>query len=240
MISLPVLYEVLDRTWPSLRTRRVGPWLIREGAGGGQRVSSATVRESWNEADIPQAEVAMRALGQTPLFMIREGDAALDRFLAARGYRYHDAVTAYACPVAALAECVPGRLDGFTAWPPLEIMRQIWMEGGIDAARIDVMARASDPKTAILDRADDRAAGVGFVSVHGNVAMLHALEVSKDQRRKGVGRNIVKTAARWAREHEAAVFSLVTTSENPLSNALYTSLGMSNVGHYHYRVEEIF
>lgn len=231
---------MLDRTWPALRTQKVGPWLIREGAGGGQRVSSATIWENWSEADIPQAEAAMRALGQTPLFMIRDGEEALDRLLAARGYRHHDAVTAYACPIAILTEYSPGRMDGFTAWPPLEIMRRIWMEGGIGRARIEVMVRAPDPKTAILGRIDDRAAGVGFVSVHRNIAMLHALEVSKDRRRRGAGRNIIKMAARWAQDQGAAMFSLVTTRKNLLSNTLCTSLGMADVGHYHYRVKELF
>ena len=32
------LRAVMEATWPAVRTQAVGPWLIREGQGGGQRV----------------------------------------------------------------------------------------------------------------------------------------------------------------------------------------------------------
>lgn len=61
-----LLAEVTEATWPPAATHRHGPWLIREGQGGGQRVSAASATGNWTEADIPTAEAAMRALGQPP------------------------------------------------------------------------------------------------------------------------------------------------------------------------------
>ena len=55
--------------------------------------------------------------------------------------------------------------------------RALWAEGGIGPARLAVMDRVTLPKTAILGRTGDRAAGVAFVAATGDCAMLHALEV---------------------------------------------------------------
>jgi len=238
-MTLPAAAQIMDvveATWPPKSCKRLGPWAIRDGAGGGKRVSAATAQGPFNADDIPRAEAAMTKLGQTPLFMIRTGEDALDSALERRGYAVIDPVTAYACPVGALLDVAPERMTGFTIWPPLAIQRALWCEGGIGAARVDVMARAKGPKTALLGRANGRAAGAGFVAIHNNIAMLHALEVTPAQRRQGAARHMLRHAAQWAQDQGAEVFSLVTTSENLPSNALYTSMNMSIVGEYHYRV----
>ena len=60
---------------------------MREGRGGGKRVSSVSAVRDWEPDDIPLAEAALAKLGQEPLFQLRNGEAALDAELAARGYR---------------------------------------------------------------------------------------------------------------------------------------------------------
>lgn len=229
------LAAVAEATWPPHATATVGPWLIREGAGGGQRVSAASPVADWTADDIPAAEAAMRALGQTPLFVIRPGDEALDTALAGRGYARHDPVIAYAAPLSELAEVQPPFLTSFPHWPPLAVARQLWEEGGIGPARVAVMDRVQVPKTAILGRAGDRAAGAAFVAVHGNVAMLHALEVAPALRRNGCGHNILRAAALWARDQGADTLALLVTERNIAARALYASLNMRAVGQYHYR-----
>ena len=57
--------EAMEATWPPHATHRQGPWLIREGAGGGKRVSAASVEGDWHEADLAEAEEAMLALGSS-------------------------------------------------------------------------------------------------------------------------------------------------------------------------------
>lgn len=235
--SLSLLYDVIDATWPAADTQTVGPWTIRQGNGGGSRVSATSARASVTADDIPIAETAMDALGQPHLFMIRNGDDVLDALLAQRGYIVKDPVTVYLITTAELATQKPPLVTTFAVWEPLEIMKTIWQTGGIGPERLAVMGRASHPKTGLFGRVDDTAAASGYVAGHGSIAMLHALEVLPDHRRKGLGVLMMRQAAFWAQQHGLEWFSLLTTDENLPSNALYTSLGFQAVGHYHYRIK---
>ncbi len=238
MTSAQILLDTIEATWPSADASTVGNWTIRKGAGGGQRVSSATANGPVTTADIKVAENAMRALGQNPLFMIRKEDSKLDNLLEQRDYRLHDPVVMYTCPIETLTKIAPERLAAFAIWPPLAIINEIWAEQGIDAGRQAVMARAKGPKSAILARRNDRAAGVAYLAIHNSMAMLHALEVVPDQRRQGVAVNIMGVAAIWAQDNGATAFSVICVRDNVAANTLYTSLNMKNVGHYHYRIKD--
>ncbi|WP_101341374.1 GNAT family N-acetyltransferase [Cereibacter azotoformans] len=231
------IYATLEATWPAARLSRTGPWAIREGKGGGKRVSAATAEGPWRPDDLPAAEQAMEGLGQTPLFLLRAGEEALDATLAGRGYRIVDPVTAYACPAARLAADPPPHMAAFPHWPPLGIARDLWAEGGIGPARVAVMERAAGPRCAILGRQNDRASGAAFVALHGRFAMLHALEVAPELRRLGSAGAILRRGACWAQEQGAEWFSVVVTSANGPARTLYGSLGMEEVGQYHYRMK---
>ena len=227
-----LLAEVMEATWPPLSSRVVGPFTLRDGAGGGKRVSAASLNGPFTEADLDSLEAAM----PPPLVLIREGDVALDAALDARGWRIVDPVVAYAAPVAALTADLPG-LTAFPHWPPLEIARSIWAEGGIGPARLAVMDRVLGPKTALLGRIDDRSSGVAFAACHGPEAMVHALEVRDSHRRQGLGKNLIHAAANWAAEQGATRLSLVVTRQNVAARALYARLGMQTVGQYHYQMK---
>lgn len=231
------LYALVEGTWPPARSHRTGPWTIRDGQGGGKRVSAVTAAGTWHDADLPLAEAAQSALGQDALFMIRDGDDALDAALAARGYRVVDPVVAYAAPVSALADPAPDPMGAFPHWPPLGIALDIWAQTGIGPARIAVMHRADGPKAAILSRRNDRPTGVAFVATQGKAAMLHALEVLPAMRRQGSAHIILRTAALWAQEQGAQTLALVVTRANDGALSLYASLGMQVVGQYHYRMK---
>ena len=226
------LAKVMEATWPPARAWDVGPFRLRDGAGGGKRVSAATCEGDWTDADLASAEAAMAE----PLFQLRPGEGALDAALAARGYRVVDPVVAYAAPVAALAGDVPW-LTVFPHWPPLEIARDLWAEGGVGAARLQVMERTEGAKAAIFARLGDRPAGVAFVAMAGADVMLHALEVRPALRRKGVAAILLCAAANWARDQGAARLSLVVTEQNLAARALYARAGMEVVGQYHYRMK---
>ncbi|MCP5036904.1 MAG: GNAT family N-acetyltransferase [Rhodobacteraceae bacterium] len=229
------LLQVCDSTWPPASATQHGAWTIREGQGGGQRVSSATENWPTTEADLHIAEAAMRALGQDLIFQIRPGEEALDEMLAHHGYDIVDPVNIYAIPIEEMLVEKAPLVSGFQIWPPLAIMTELWEEAGINAGRRAVMERAPMPKTALFGRSDDQPAGVAFVAVQGGIAMLHALEVVPALRRLGTARNILLTAAAWAAENGAEVFSLIVTKGNHAANPLYASLGMRLVGHYNYR-----
>jgi GNAT superfamily N-acetyltransferase len=230
------LAQVMEATWPPLQATRHGPWTIRVGAGGGKRVSAATADCDWDDPDIAGAAAAMRALGQSPLFLIRDGDVALDAALAAQGYTVIDPVMAYTVAARSLPE--PAPMTTFAHWPPLSITRTLWAEGDIGPGRLAVMDRVRGPKTAILGRTGDRPAGVAFVAMHGTTAMLHALEVSPLQRGRGCAQNILNAAAAWTVAMGGDTLSLVVTVANTAARQLYASRGMQVVGHYHYRQME--
>lgn len=229
------LYGVVEGTWPPAAKSDLGAWVIRDGQGGGKRVSAATARAPVSLVDLPAAEAAMRHLGQAPLFMIREGDEALDAMLEGEGYGVVDPVNLYVAPVQVLTQETPPRVSTFSIWEPLEIMRDIWAEGGIGVGRIAVMERASDPKTALFGRHGSRPAATGFVAIHDHIAMVHALEVHAHHRRAGMGRLMMLQAAHWAMGEGARHLAVVCTQANQAANGLYTSMGFTHVGQYHYR-----
>jgi ribosomal protein S18 acetylase RimI-like enzyme len=224
------LAAVMEATWPAASRRALGPFTLRDGAGGGQRVSAASVSGDFTDSDL---DIAIAAMAE-PLFVLMPGDSALDAALAARGFALHDPVVAYAAPVARLTGDLP-YLAAFPHWPPLEAARAVWAEGGIGPARVQVMERVTTLKCAILGRATDRASGACFVACHGDWAMLHALEVRADRRRQGLGGHLLRAAANWAAAQGCATLSLVVTKRNTAARALYDSAGMGLVGQYHYR-----
>lgn len=228
-------FDVIDGTWPAAGYHRCGPFTLRRGQGGGSRVSAATADAPANSRQIEQAEQAMRELDQSPIFMIRPDDTALDARLAGRGYGIADPVKIFACSARSLSDRPLPPVTAFTIWEPLHIMREIWQGGGIGAARQAIMERAPGPKTGILGRISDKPAGAGFVAVHGCVAMVHALEILPDHRRRGLGNWMMRAAALWALDNGAETLSVMCTRENRGANALYRALGMEGVGSYHYR-----
>jgi ribosomal protein S18 acetylase RimI-like enzyme len=226
------LAEVMEATWPPARRWRLGPIVLRDGAGGGKRISAASVADPFTEADLDAATAAM----PHPLFLVRAGDDALDAALHARGWRIVDPVVAYAAPIAALRAELPP-LTAFPHWPPLEITRSIWAGCGIGPERIAAMDRVTGAKAAVLGRIADRPAGVAFVACHGPEAMVHALEIRPESRRQGLGRKLLIAAANWAADQGASRLSLVVTRQNVAARALYARLGMESVGQYHYRMK---
>jgi N-acetylglutamate synthase len=231
-----MIFDLLDATWPAASVQHIGPWLIRQGQGGGSRVSAATAMSPVRAEDRVIAEQAMQDLGQTPLFMIRPGDDALEADLAAAGYVVKDPVLAYAAPVTTLAARDLPTKTAFRSWPPLALQADIWADAGIGPARLAIMDRVVGPKASFLGRVQDHPAGCAFVACHGPQAMLHALEVVPAFRRHGLGRHLMIAAARWARDQGAETLALAVTRANRAAIALYTSLGMEVVGQYHYRI----
>jgi ribosomal protein S18 acetylase RimI-like enzyme len=231
--AAPDLFAALGATWPPAETRRLGPWTLRRGEGGGSRVSAATL--DGPDGDIGEAVAAMRAWGQAPLFMLRPGDEALDARLAALGYAVHDPVVLLEAPAAALAPAAPDE-QVMIGPGPLAAMREIWVAGSIGPARLAIMLRVGEPRAFLFGRLGDRPAGCGFAAVHGGIGMMHALEVAPAARRHGVGAAITRAAAAWVRDAGAAHFALTVNRSNAAARALYAGLGMRPASAYHYRI----
>lgn len=233
------LFAALDGTWPAARRLVQGPFTLRDGAGGGKRASTATLDGAWSEDDITAACDGMRAMGQPALFQLRDdADDALDGALAGRGLGVVDPTQLRACDIGVLTQHDVPLVATFTIWEPLQIIRDIWAEGGIGPERIAVMERVSGAHTAILARTSGKPSGAAFVALNGTVAMVHALETRGVLRRNGAARNMMLTAAHWAAAQGAATMAVAVTEANEAANALYASLGMPVCGRYHYRIEE--
>lgn len=229
-------FEALDATWPAAARVAAGPWILREGRGGGKRVSAATAEGPWDDDDLSAAEKAMRLMGQSPLFMIRPGEGTLDAALEARGYRLVDPVQLWAAPIGRLTDLKLPRVTAFAVWEPLAIMRELWAEGGIGPARLRVMERAAKPKTGLFGRVSDKPAGAGFCAVHEGIAMVHAMTILPEHRQKGLGGWMMRCAALWAARQGATRIAVAATNDNTAAGALYAALNMEVVGHYHYRM----
>jgi len=230
------LTALIDATWPAKTISDVNGWTIREGAGGGSRVSAGTATKTANIDEYPHAASVMRDLGQVPIFMVRAGEDALDEKLENAGYLIKDPVTYYTGPTAVLATQRPPAVTCFQVWPPLATQAEIWAAGGVDVARLAVMDRVAGPKTTVLGRLTDTPAGTAFAAIQDGTAMLHAIETADAFRRQGLGRHMIRALAFWAQDNGAETIALLVTKANIGANALYTSLGMTPVGGYHYRI----
>ena len=150
-MSLPddtQLYDVIDGTWPAVSERPEGPWIIREGQGGGQRVSATVATGPVTAQDLAQAETAMQALNQPRLFQIRAGQNDLDSLLEQNGYVIVDPVNHRMTVVNA------GHLDPVIrdANGVREISREIagLPIGILEDFEYEEMEFAIDPQTTIL------------------------------------------------------------------------------------------
>lgn len=228
------LHAALEATWPPAARRRLGAFSLRDGGGGGRRVSAATLDGALTGDALDAVEAAMREGGGRPLFMVRPGQEALDAALAARGYELVDPTVFHVGALAALAE-KPRPSSLFDCWPPLALQKQIWRDAGIGPERLAVMARAPEPRAAFIARFRNRAAGVGFCALDGDIAMLHALKIEPSFRRQGVARYMVRGIANWARAQGAQWLGLAVAERNLAARGLYSALGMAEAGGYHYR-----
>ncbi len=141
--TLPDLIGTMAATWPPEAVHRVGPWALRQGPGGGSRVTCATAEGPVTAADLAPLEAAARALGQGPRVMVRAGEDALDAMLAAAGWRMGDEVVMMAASLDRFAP--PPHLTAFAVWPPVGIQPILWSETGIGPERLAIMARAPAP-----------------------------------------------------------------------------------------------
>jgi len=242
MISREDIPAAISATWPPEAVDHIGAFVLGEGAGGGNRVSAAQLRDTASDGgtvtpdDIARVAARQSARGDERLFMVFGWQDALDRTLAAEGYATRDETVLLVAPSAELAQ-TPPPVSCFDIWPPLAVQDDIWTQGGIGPERRAIMDRAKGPRTSLFGRVDDRPAGTAFIAVHGDLAMLHALEIAGPARRKGLARLMVRAGAAWARDHGARLFAVLVTRDNGAAQGLYASLGLKPVENYHYRVK---
>ncbi|MEM6387740.1 MAG: GNAT family N-acetyltransferase [Pseudomonadota bacterium] len=166
--------------------------------------------------------------------MLKDNEIELDNQLNLAGYDLVDPVFIYLANARDLTyeQAVSSTMS---SWPPLATQIEVWAKGGIGSDRIAIMERCQKPKTSLLGRSADVPAGTSFVAIDEDIAMIHAIEVSPDARRKGVGRNLIQGAATWCVQKGAKWLCLAVTQSNGPANDLYRSLKMTEACSYHYR-----
>jgi GNAT superfamily N-acetyltransferase len=230
------LFAIIDATWPAHRVWVEDGWTLRQGCGGGKRVSAATPATPNTVPDIQAASRIMRRLGQDKLFMIRPQDKVLDQALADQEFQIIDPVTVLQAEVARL-QIHTQTHQTVVNETPTEAMGTVWAAGGILEGRLDVMRRCALPKACFGICADGEVVATAFVAIDGRLAMAHAVEVLAPLRGKGYGRSITQAVIRWAREQGADGFSVVTTKANTAALGLYHGMGMTDICEYHYRIK---
>ena len=55
-MNLSDFAAAMEATWPPQALHRAGPWAVRQGAGGGKRVSAASPVGDWRADDIALAD----------------------------------------------------------------------------------------------------------------------------------------------------------------------------------------
>jgi len=232
------LLAATDATWPAAETVSRGGWLIRRGAGGGKRISSASASPRGAVPDLAPVAAQMAAWDQPVMLRLGDDEAALAEAAGAAGLVPFDPVDFFAAPVAALADGADetARIIRVSTDVHLAAAAEIFESCGIGQARRAVMARPSPPKTVLLARIGDAPVAAAFVAADREVAMIHAISVLPDVRRQGAGRMLMHGAANWAAEAGADTLALAVSKANAPAIALYRALGMEVAARYHYRV----
>lgn len=228
------LAEAFEATWPAAEYADAGGFRVGRGLGAGGRVSSARAAGNWTHDDIGLAINQHEQWGQSPLFRAWDRDQPLIAALEEHDFRRENPTAIMELETAALTDREIPPVTAFAIWPPLAIQREIWASGNINPARQDVMLRVAAPRTAILGRIEDRAAGAAFIAVHRNVAMVHCVEILPGLRRKGLAGWIMRCAAFWAAKHDAGRIALAVSRANTGAVALYSQLGFQEVAGYSY------
>ncbi len=226
------LLRALDATWTPAETVQADGWTLRRGLGGGNRVSAAS-----GSGEVQAAVDGLAAWDQGPLFQLHPEQSDLDSELAELGYRIHEPVEFFAAPVADMIGDQSHMAAAYRCHCRPAIMEEIWAAGGIGPERLAIIDRVTAPKQSLMSRAGDRPAGVAFVAVDDDVAMIHAIEVLTHFRRKGSATLLIEAAARFASEHGARWLTLAVTRANTGAHKLYERFGMVRSGAYHYRIK---
>ena len=156
------------------------------------------------------------------------------RCWTARGYALIDEVVLYNAPIDLLTDLPIPPVTCFHIWEPLAIMVEIWASGGVGPERLDVMGRAQT-KTGFLRAGMRNLQAWLLLRLMESVAMVHAVEVLEHQRKQGVAEWMMRAAAIWAAKQGATQIAVLCVTANKPANALYTKLGFTRAGTYHYR-----
>lgn len=234
------LFEALEATWPPEETVDVAGCRLRFAPGAGSRVNSARLLGRLDDAALDAALDAIVAgyaeRGQAP--MLQLGASSFDKAAAARaaerGFSEFDPCLLAAAEIDSVADSARTEARTLRVNTPIAALDELWEQGDGGPERRAVMARATGPSQVISARVTDRLAGAVFASVAGPICFEHALHTTEEARRRGVGRALMREAARVGREAGARWMAVSVRIGNTPARTLFEALGFTPVGGYAY------
>lgn len=234
LLSASEAFDALEATWPPMSTKLGDGWKMRMGGGGGQRVSASTWERRGFDGNIEALETAQIDEGHPLLVMVRGHQIDLDATLEKEGFHARDETIILAARTSDIG-AANDKLDTYPAWPPLAAQAKLWENHDVGENRIAVMERVRTTKTAMLGRRGDDLVANLFCGIIGSIAMVHALVVSAEARREGIGSDMMRAINAWARENGAEWLTVLVVRDNTAAVNLYGKLGLREIGKYHYR-----
>lgn len=213
------LQRMLGRTWPGLRTARLGGWVLRAGRGRTSRANSTLVGGdpgmNWQDA----VRLADEWRGTPVTLQVVAGDPVIAEARAA-GYR----LVGPTVVMVARADDLPyDHVEVRTARHPDSDWLAIWRGGSADEQLIDELTSAPALYAQIPGVA------VGRVAVDGAWAVISSVEVTPKLRGAGWGRAMTRALVDAA---ECRFVALQVGEENTVARSLYAKEGF--VEHHTY------
>lgn len=233
------LERVGAATWPAVETAPLGDWLLRASAGWTRRANSLL---PVGDPGLPLAAAADAATtwyaerGLPPRAQLADGEAAdLDALLADRGWLREAPTLLLTAPIDRVRAAAPTGLPPVTyaAEPSAEWLALFGARKGTPAAARTVLT-GGGPTFAEVRADDGTLAAIGRAATADGHALLSAIEVVPEYRRRGLARHVMAALAEHAMDHAHTVV-LQVEEDNTAARTLYDRLGFRLHHGYHYR-----
>ena len=248
-----LLEAVSFRSFPATTTHYDGTWAIRLTAGHpAKRLNSVNPLDPNDSLDlenrINRARQKFKSFGRPLVFRLTPlAPAGLTEIFHNQGWQVHEEsivmeLDLAKADIADAIDQLPLKDPGRWADEYISLSNE---ETGLKPGLVEVIG-ATEPETGLFvhyDNEIDRnelslgeaaAASVVRCVWDRSLAGVFDLVTDKDQRHRGNGRNIMKTALLWARRKGAKKAWLQVVAENEAANQLYGSLGFREVYRYRY------
>lgn len=240
------LEDAVIDAWPAAEYEDLDGWGLRASGGPTKRGNSVATLGAGKTLSLPErierAEAFYRARGLQPTFQVGPSatPAGLDAELAARGYRVEgESLAAVADPSEVLARIARLHETSLAGSPS-----DAWLQHAGHQSRFrDAFEVFSETLARLGTRCrfvSARDARGGLVGTCLGIASedrlgVYSMLVSPEQRRKGVGRSLLRALAECALSERMRELYLLVEVDNQTARSLYTKAGFTEVFRYHYR-----
>jgi GNAT superfamily N-acetyltransferase len=235
--------------WPAAQQYLLDGYVVRFAQGYTKRANSVNRLRPPRIAPaelVPLCEDLYRTRGLPPIFRLIDSaeSAALDGFLAQRGYQMLDQTAVMTCATAVAADGAAALQGAFAAqFVPMEL--DAWLDAYMRLGQAAPHTRAAHrailqaivpPRlfAALLVAGEPLACGMGVLDRQR--FGLFDIVTHAAHRRQGLGGQLVRQMARWAQERGAAACYLQVVERNSAARSLYARLGFTDAYGYWYRI----